>query len=275
MEVAICESASVFQIGDVVRKLRNDREWTVEELGKRAGVNKMTVSALERGSSYRRETLERVAAALDTTVPAMFTLLSPRGVARRPQDDDVEIDPVDVSGYSRDALPVILEGEASPQPGLFWDDEGKLLREVEDRISRPYDVKDPKAYGVRVRGDSMAPAYKPGMTLVVSPSTPTQDGDEVYVELLSGERLIKIARKMAGGWLLESINPAHEPRFVTKGEVGTMHPVLWARRMRSGERTVTATGYRVDRRATGPKRQSDEDTDVDQTGSVDRGHTDD
>jgi phage repressor protein C with HTH and peptisase S24 domain len=79
----------------------------------------------------------------------------------------------------------------------------------------------------------MLPVFKPGMTLIVSPNVPVNDGDEVYVQLLSGERLIKIARRVSDGWLLESTNPAYEPRFVQKSEVGAIHPVLYARRRRT------------------------------------------
>lgn len=153
-------------------------------------------------------------------------------VRQRLEQDAVEPGFIDVSGHILDDIPVIAEGEASPQGDLFWDNEGKLQSDVEDRISRPYDVRDPRAYGVKVRGDSMLPAYKPGMVLVVSPNIPVRSGDEVYIQLLSGERLIKIARKTLGGWLLESINPAYEPREVTQTEIGAMHPVLWARRKR-------------------------------------------
>jgi phage repressor protein C with HTH and peptisase S24 domain len=150
------------------------------------------------------------------------------GLERR-EADGVEDELIDVSGHTVRDIPVIAEGDTSPQGGLFWDDEG-LRPDVEDRITRPYDVRDPKAYGVRVRSDSMMPAYKPGMVLVVSPNTPAENGDEVYVQLLSGERLLKAAQRLRGGWLLESINRAYETRFVKKSEIGAMHPVLWARR---------------------------------------------
>lgn len=222
-------------VGERVRALRKAKGWTQAELGDRAdGLNKETINRLELGGNSTLDTVFRVAEALDVSPEA---LLGAEAVRLEVADDlgDVEPDHLDVSGYVKDDIPVIAEGEASPQGGLFWDDEGKLKSEVEDRISRPYDVTDPMAYGVRVRGDSMLPAYKPGMTLVVSPNIKAQDGDEVYVQLLSGERLVKVARKMAGGWLLESMNPAYAPRFVQLSEIGAMHPVLWARRARNGQ----------------------------------------
>lgn len=145
---------------------------------------------------------------------------------------------VDISGSVRDDLPVIGEGEASPRDTLFWDDTGALLARITDRIRRPYDVRDPRAYGVRVRGDSMIPIYEPGMTVVVSPSRPVRSGHRVYLELTSGERLVKIARKAGDGWMLESANPAHEPRFVRKSDVKLMHRIVWVREPDDDEHLV-------------------------------------
>lgn len=153
-----------------------------------------------------------------------------------PATDGIEAEELDVDitqGYKRDDIPVVAEGDASPQPNLLWNEEN-LASDVEDRISRPYDVRDPRAYGVRVRGDSMLPRYKPGDVVVVSPNTPVEDGAEVYVALLSGERLLKTARRAAGGWILESENRAYPARFVKKSEVGTMHQILWIRPSRRG-----------------------------------------
>jgi transcriptional regulator with XRE-family HTH domain len=71
----ICDSAAVFTL--VVRKLRRDKGWTVEELATRAGVGKMTVSSIERGqSNYRRQTLELIAVALGTDVDALHARLA-------------------------------------------------------------------------------------------------------------------------------------------------------------------------------------------------------
>lgn len=233
----VCENRRVFHVGDVVRKLRLERGWTIEELGERAGVNKATVSAIERGeSNAREETLAKLAASLGTTTAGIYagtaTTVVVHGETKIPASD-VEDGVIDVSGHTPFDIPVIAEGEASPQGSLFWTDEGVLASNVEDRISRPRDVTDPRAYGVKVRGDSMLPVFRPGMLLIVSPNVSVTDGDEVYVELLTGERLVKIARRVAGGWWLESANPAYEPRFVKKSEIGAMHPVLYARRRRA------------------------------------------
>jgi transcriptional regulator with XRE-family HTH domain len=72
MGISICNSTAVFHVGDVIRKLRRERKWKVEQLARAAGVAKMTVSAIERGANYRRDTIDQLAAALGTTVAEMY-----------------------------------------------------------------------------------------------------------------------------------------------------------------------------------------------------------
>lgn len=230
----------MFDVGDVVRQLRKARGWTQEDLAREAGgLSPETIVNVEKNRTATTNTLSQIAVALGMTTAELYarTALRPPDVrASSPSDkphSDVDDEIVDVSRYTPADIPVVAEGEANPQGDLFWSNEGVLRSDVEDRISRPGEVTDPRAYGVRVRGDSMLPIYRPGMTLIVSPNAPVSDGDEVYVQLVTGERLIKIARRAAGGWILESSNPAYEPRYVKRSEVRLMHAVVWARRRRT------------------------------------------
>ncbi len=54
-------------------------------------------------------------------------------------------------------------------------------------------------------------------------------GAFAYVELVSGERLIKRVHRQPGGWNLESLNAAHPPRFVQEAEVGIIHKIMYGR----------------------------------------------
>lgn len=242
-EVASRQTGVTLSLGTVVRRKRTELGLTVEQLAQETGLAPPVITALEADRRRELEVLQPVAVALGmTTAELTAARIQPapevRG-RRQPKisratgiDNDVDDEIIDVSDYNPHDIPVITEGEASPQGSLFWTDDGVLKSDVDDRISCPGDVRDPKAYGVRVRGTSMIPVFKPGMVLIVSPSLPVTDGAEVYVQLVSGERLIKIARRVAGGWLLESTNPAYEPRYVDTAEVGAIHPVVWARRAR-------------------------------------------
>lgn len=238
-------SASV-TIGERIRELRERAGFKQQgKFAEALGLPQSQVSDWETGR-YKKLELDNLSRIANIVGVSLFELVNgvegyepiARALGRsttgaaQPQGQEAEEVEFDVTeGYKRDDIPVVAEGEASPQPNLFWDEDG-LKSDVEDRISRPFDVRDPRAYGVRVRGDSMSPRYKPGEVLVVSPSSDVEDGDEVYVALLTGERLLKTARRMPGGWILESENRAYPSRVVKKSEIGTMHRILWIRSSR-------------------------------------------
>jgi|GEM_PF-3396508 len=233
--------ADAMTIGERIRDLREKAGFKRQgDFAEALGQPQSQVSDWETGRYKKIEidTLSKISVVVGVTLvelvdgvegyEALARVLKPRPSTAVSGQEAEELD-IDVNtGYKRNDIPVIGEGEASPQPNLFWDEAG-LRSDVEDRISRPFDVRDPRAYGVKVRGDSMMPRYKPGETVVVSPNSDVEDGDEVYVALLSGERLLKIARRAPGGWILESENRAYPARFVKKSEIGTMHPILWIR----------------------------------------------
>lgn len=224
----VCDNAPVFSNGDRIRKLREAKGWTQKDLAREAGIHNQTVSRVEHDKPAEVETFQQIAKALGVSPGYILPKAGAVDSGWVTGNEAEEIDDDVTTGYKPNDIPVIAEGDASPEPNLFW--EGNELRsDVEERISRPFDVRDPRAYAVKVRGDSMVPRYKPGECLVVSPNLAVQDGDEVYVALLSGERLLKVARRADGGWILESENRAYPARFVKKEEVGTMHPILWIR----------------------------------------------
>ena len=111
---------------------------------------------------------------------------------------------------------MIAEGDAFPARRV----RGQEPAEIVQRLPRPGDLQDPRAYGVRIRGDSMLPAHRPAMAMVaiVSPRCRVRDGDEVYVHLVSGERLVRVVHTVEGGFVLEPYNPAYTTRLVEKTE---------------------------------------------------------
>jgi phage repressor protein C with HTH and peptisase S24 domain len=96
------------------------------------------------------------------------------------------------------------------------------------------DIKDPQAYLVIIRGDSMEPAYRRGWRAIVSPNLKVLDGDLVCAHMRTGERLIKIAfrDRSQGGWQLQSYNQAYPPRFAPDTEVVMIHKVAYVRTMK-------------------------------------------
>ena len=131
-----------------------------------------------------------------------------------------------VSARTLPDIPVVAEGDVPPE-GMPWNGRERDRSEVLRWLSRPGDVRDPKAYGIQIRGDSMLPAYWPNMIVIVSPREAARDRDEVYLQLASGECLVRHLHTCRGGYLLQPYNPAHKPHVVSKKEIKTMHVVMY------------------------------------------------
>ncbi|MGE3519252.1 MAG: S24 family peptidase [Vicinamibacterales bacterium] len=213
-------------------RLRRERlGWSQEQLGAAAGVSKNTVTSIEKERGYHMSSLTQVLTALDNAERDAGLQVGdvPMFRAGSRQPPSLEADPIDldVSQYEPEDIPVIQEGDASPN-GFVYDGDPIQTNQA-PRTSRPYDYREKGAYAVVLRGDSMEPTLKRGMRLIVSQIQKVLDGDLVYVQLKSGERLAKIATRQADGWLLVSANPAYGPRFVKFDEVAHIHKVAYVR----------------------------------------------
>jgi transcriptional regulator with XRE-family HTH domain len=75
-----------WHVGDVVRKLREDREWSQSQLAKRAGIGRQAVAKVEKNDGgQRRGNLERVAKALGFIEPELYAMV-PRRTVIEPRD---------------------------------------------------------------------------------------------------------------------------------------------------------------------------------------------
>ena len=164
----------------------------------------------------RVPTLVRIAKVLRCSVEDLLEGVDPeydraRGVVRLPS-----------------AMPVVAEGEASPGDRASDGPGGQRLAALA-WVPRPADVSDPHAYAVRIRSDSMVPAYRPDMIAIVSPRCLVRDGDEVYVGLVSGEWLVRLARPASRGCMLEPYTWPHRARFAGREEIRAMHVIVYSR----------------------------------------------
>ena len=194
-------------VGRNIKRLRLEAGIsTLPAFAERLGVTDAQLSDWEndRYVLLRVRTLVRIAKVLRCSVDDLLVGVDPeydraRRVVRLPS-----------------AMPVVAEGEASPGDRAS-DDPGGQRSAALDWMPRPVDVSDPHAYGVRIRRDSMVPAYRPDMIAIVSPRCLVRDGDEVYVGLASGEWLVRLARPARRGCMLEPYNLTHPPRFSQAG----------------------------------------------------------
>ena len=131
-------------------------------------------------------------------------------------------------GHAVRARMVPLIGMAQAGNAGFFDDSGFPAGSGWDDIAFP-DNPDPNCYALEISGESMAPVYRDGDRILVSPSANVRRGDRVVVKTRAGEVLAKaLARMTAQRIELKSFNPAFEDRGFVLNEVAFVHRIIWA-----------------------------------------------
>lgn len=143
------------------------------------------------------------------------------------------------TGADLDEFVRLLSGDASPSravpligltgagAGGFFDDGGFPPGTGWDEVAPP-SLGDETAYALEVAGDSMAPLYRPGDLLIVSPASPIRNGDRLVVKTTDGEVMAKIlVKRGAKSVELASFNPAHSDLVFPLRRIEWMHRILW------------------------------------------------
>ena len=104
-------------------------------------------------------------------------------------------------------------------------DYGEIPADWDDVV--PSDVSDERAFGVRLRGDSMEPRFSDGDIAILLPSIPATNGDIVVANLKNEGVLCKIMHVQLDKNLvkLSSYNPAYPPMERHRDQFNWMFPV--------------------------------------------------
>jgi phage repressor protein C with HTH and peptisase S24 domain len=91
----------------------------------------------------------------------------------------------------------------------------------------PSDVADERAFGVRLRGDSMEPKFSDGDIAILLPSTAPTNGEIVVANIRNQGALCKIMHVQLDKKLvkLSSYNPAYPPTEYHRDEFNWIYPV--------------------------------------------------
>ncbi|WP_159726044.1 helix-turn-helix transcriptional regulator [Methylosinus sp. Ce-a6] len=188
---------------------------TASGLARKAGLDPTTFNRSKRQTADGRlrwpstESIAKVLQATGASLDEFMTLVVAKG--QRPP---------------RGARPLI--GLAQAGVGGFFDDAGFATGSGWDEIDVFADA-DEHSYALEISGDSMAPLYRDGDIVIVSPAAPVRRGDRVVVKTTSGEVLAKeLKRQTARTVELKSFNPAYPDRVLSREEVSWIARILWA-----------------------------------------------
>jgi phage repressor protein C with HTH and peptisase S24 domain len=201
------------QVWNAIERLAERAQLSPSGLAKRAGLDPTTFNKSKRITPEGRarwpstESIAKILAATGTTIDTFVSFISDGGKAA--------------------ARSVPLIGLAQAGHGGFFDDAGFPVGRGWDEIAAPM-LDDEHAYALEVSGDSMAPAYRDGDIILVSPAAPIRRGDRVVLKTREGEVMAKeLKRRTSKTVELKSLNSAHSDRQVPADHVLWMARIMW------------------------------------------------
>lgn len=163
MDLPLCETLAVFHIGDVLRKLREGRGLTIEQLSEKTGLGKGTISQIERGEGNpRQKTLDSLAKFLGLAgVEGLYAwaMVDPEAVKK-------EAAAVEAAGF--DPTPLSAEAESL----------GRLFDKLHDVNSRRILLETAAKFHAAEPQQPAAAGSSPGST-AASPGTADEAGPRI------------------------------------------------------------------------------------------------
>jgi repressor LexA len=206
-------------IGDRIRAARDNKELDQSTLADKAGVVTRTLQRWEKGEQVPDGvSITKIARA--TGVQPTWLLTGEGEMYPLPsRPDNVYSLPMTVRKKNRLVeLPLISAVPAGKVATMFHPDH------VDDYVTVD-DVRDPGAFALRVKGNSMSPRIEDGDVVIVSPQAEARNGDICVVRVEGEDTLKKV--KFEGTYVhLIPLNPDYEPVTVRRKDVNFVWKVV-------------------------------------------------
>ncbi|MBQ0820329.1 helix-turn-helix transcriptional regulator [Microvirga terrae] len=189
---------------------------TASGLARKAGLDATSFNKSKRVSPEGRErwpsteSISKILKATGATLEDFLRLVEPSGSLRRSM--------IPLIGMEEAVTGKVFNDEGMPNEGPGWDE-----------IEFP-DFGQEKVFALEVTGDALAPLYRDGDVLIVSPTASTRKGDRVVVCTTSGAILAKeLKRRSAKTLEMTSLAKDQEDQVIPAEEVSWSARIMWAR----------------------------------------------
>lgn len=183
-------------------------------LARRSGLDPTTFNPSKRQSSdgkLRWPSTESISKILDATGSSMAAFV-------RLIDDG--------SGLPARRIPIVSRAQAAAN-GLF-DDAGRPTGKGWDEVDFP-NLSDPTAYALEIAGTDMAPIYRDGDVIVVSPAAGLRRGDRMVARTVGGDLLVgELVRISANRIDLKPLSGDQEPQSLKLSDVAWKARIVWS-----------------------------------------------
>ncbi|MBJ6124557.1 S24 family peptidase [Microvirga splendida] len=189
---------------------------TASGLARKAGLDATSFNRSKRVSPEGRErwpsteSISKILKATGATLEDFLRLVEPTGSLRRSM--------IPLIGMEEAASGKILNEDGTPTEGSGWDE-----------LEFP-DFGQEKVFALEVTGDTLAPLYRDGDVLIVSPTASTRKGDRIVVCTTNGEILAKeLKRRSAKTLEMTSLVRDQEDQAIPTEEIAWTARIMWAR----------------------------------------------
>lgn len=201
----------------LIKARRKEMGLSLDELAKRTGYQKSAIRNVEEGHTRAGEALlKQLAVHLDLPLEDLMGGSDMPHLTGSGRTFGATANVNTPPGMSVKVIPLL----SSAQAGVAqWDD-------VYEHEGIPaFNIKDPKAVAITIRGDSMEPKYQEGTVAIIYPSIEAKNGDLVIARLSDGSVMFKRLQIDGDKYIFISLNPIYPPRTVEKSMVEKIVPV--------------------------------------------------
>jgi phage repressor protein C with HTH and peptisase S24 domain len=223
------------EYGNRLKAAQKHAGLTQKDLAKRVGMGQGTLSALMsegHGSSFTVQLASTcgvsphwLATGEGEMLPRAYTLKAETGyMTSTVNSAHMELSNVEDAPQLMGARRVPVVGQVQGGVDGFLEELQYPVGHGEGYVE--YWCKDPTAYAVRVKGDSMHPRYRAGQFVIVTPGVEPVLGEDVVVALKDGRKMLKQLNWIRDGEVqLVSINNHFAPLTLSKEDVLWIHYV--------------------------------------------------
>jgi phage repressor protein C with HTH and peptisase S24 domain len=201
-----------------IDRLARHHGLTASGLARRAGLDPTTFNPSKRITKEDKprwpstESLAKILTATETPFGAFVAMMSDEAGARiEPPSQRMRCAALDQAHRA-----TLFDGAGFPVGG-DWDE-----------IDFP-NLDDPHAYAVEVHGNAMAPTYRDGDVLVISPGASIRRHDRVLLKPLKGDMVAGLLiRRTAQRVELAPFAAGQETKRFAVGDIGWLARIVWA-----------------------------------------------
>jgi phage repressor protein C with HTH and peptisase S24 domain len=207
------DGTDTVRLADLVKSRREALGLTQEELGRRIGVTKASISLIESGRtrSLRGATLGGLARELGVTTD---DLLGRRRLPTTQRQPHTQVVP-----ETEQPRRVKVVGTARLLPNGSWTDTESDCDGAVD-----WQSDDPEAYAVRIIGDSLHPRIRSGEFVVCEPGHEVVAGDEVVVSVHDGSCYVRELAYQRGGQIaFNGLTNGHGRMTLDESDIKSIH----------------------------------------------------